>query len=65
MTADNAGPIARAGADVLVAGSAIFKGDAERLRQQHRRYPQRGNVDRRMTDNRPAFSSAAFPGFAQ
>jgi ribulose-phosphate 3-epimerase len=28
VTADNAGPIARAGADVLVAGSAIFKGDA-------------------------------------
>jgi ribulose-phosphate 3-epimerase len=28
VTSDNAGAIARAGADVLVAGSAIFRGDA-------------------------------------
>ena len=39
ITPEHAGTVAAAGANVLVAGSAVFKDGAERLCQEHRRDP--------------------------
>ena len=40
VTPETAPLVADAGANVLVAGSAVFKGGAVRLRCQHRRHPR-------------------------
>ena len=42
VTAENAEAVARAGANVLVAGSAVFKGGPARLREEHQRDPHGG-----------------------
>ncbi len=42
VTAENAEAVARAGANVLVAGSAVFKGGPGGLREKHQRDPHGG-----------------------
>ena len=45
VTPANAADVARAGANVLVAGSAVFKGG--KYKDKHRRHPQRGHAGAR------------------
>ena len=61
VTADNAGAIVAAGANWLVAGSAVFKGGAGRLQGQHRGDPLRRAVGaRRGGVSRPNHGIALF-----